>query len=507
MGNRRSEGFVLMEKELFIQGTSEPLQQAREYVEKKKDEIISLKDRNRFHHMPEVGWMNDPNGFSVYDGEYHLFYQYFPYDVKWGPMHWGHVKSKDLIKWEYLPVALAPDQSYETGGCFSGSAFEVDGKHVLMYTGHTNPNPEDESYVRQVQCLAVGDGVNYQKYIQNPIIKTEEMPPHSSLTDFRDPKVWKKGETYYCILGSKSDENSARVLLYKSEDLIHWTYVGLVGESNHEFGYMWECPDFFHLDGEDVLIMSPQGVPEDEFRHKNTNTTVYCLGHLDYDSAHYDFRKMEELDYGLDFYAPQTTESLDGRRLMIAWMQSWHRNMPTDKQGWVSSMTLPRELTVKDDILYQWPVREIENYRTNLVRFEDVLVTGVQQLAGVEGRHIDMDLTVELNDAQRFEIKVMKGENQETTIAYDVNREVLSFDRRQSGSGIEGLNYREMPVPLKDGKLSLRILMDTYSVELFAQQGAHTMTSTVYADLTSTQVEFASDKEVKLTINKWDLAV
>lgn len=117
MGNRRSEGFVLMEKELFIQGTSEPLQQAREYVEKKKDEIISLKDRNRFHHMPEVGWMNDPNGFSVYDGEYHLFYQYFPYDVKWGPMHWGHVKSKDLIKWEYLPVALAPDQSYETGGC------------------------------------------------------------------------------------------------------------------------------------------------------------------------------------------------------------------------------------------------------------------------------------------------------------------------------------------------------------------------------------------------------
>ncbi len=170
-------------------------------------------------------------------------------------------------------------------------------------------------------------------------------------------------------------------------------------------------------------------------------------------------------------------------------------------------MTLPRELTVKDDILYQWPVREIENYRTNLVRFEDLLVTGVQQLAGVEGRHIDMDLTVELNDAQRFEIKVMKGENQETTIAYDVDREVLSFDRRQSGSGIEGLNYREMPVPLKDGKLSLRILMDTYSVELFAQQGAHTMTSTVYADLTSTQVEFASDKEVKLTINKWDLAV
>lgn len=498
---------MLMEKQSFIAGTSEELKKARLYVEKNKGKIISLKERNRFHHMPEVGWMNDPNGFSVYDGAYHLFYQYFPYDVQWGPMHWGHVKSKDLIKWEYQPVALAPDQPYDSGGCFSGSALEVDGKHVLMYTGHTNPNPEDESQVRQVQCLAVGDGVNYQKYVHNPVIKTEEMPPHSSLTDFRDPKVWKKDDTFYCILGSKSDENSARVLLYQSTDLIHWTYRGVVGESHHEFGYMWECPDFFHLDGKDVLIMSPQGVPEEEFRHKNTNTTVYCLGQLDYDSAHFEFQQVEEMDYGLDFYAPQTTESKDGRRLMIAWMQSWHRNMPTDKKGWVSSMTIPRELTVKDNILYQWPVREIENYRTKWVRYEDVILTGVQQLAGIEGRHIDMDLVVELNGCQRFEMKVMKGIGEETTIAYDVKRQVLSFDRRQSGSTIEGLNYREMPVPLINDKLSLRVLMDTYSVEVFAQQGAHTMTSTVYADLSSTQIVFVSDQQAKLTISKWDLTV
>ena len=113
----------------------------------------------------------------------------------------------------------------------AGSALEVDGKHVLMYTGHTNPNPEDESWVRQVQCLAVGDGVNYHKYVNNPVIKTEEMPEHSSLTDFRDPKLWVKDGVYYCVLGSKSDENSARVLLYKSVDLVHWTYVGIVGES------------------------------------------------------------------------------------------------------------------------------------------------------------------------------------------------------------------------------------------------------------------------------------
>ncbi len=498
---------MFIQQEQLLRGTSEKLQQARDYVANKKEEILSLNERNRFHHMPEVGWMNDPNGFSVYQGEYHLFYQYFPYDVKWGPMHWGHAKSRDLIKWEYLPIAMAPDQDYETGGCFSGSALEVDGTHVLMYTGHTNPNPDDESFVRQVQCLAVGDGLNYQKYVNNPVIKTEEMPEHSSLTDFRDPKVWMKDDVYFCVLGSKDDENSARVLLYKSKNLIDWTYVGLVGESNHEFGYMWECPDLFHLDEEDVLIMSPQGVPVEEFRHKNSNTTVYCLGELNYDNAHFERRVMEEMDYGLDFYAPQTTKSLDGRRIMIAWMQSWHQNMPTDQYGWVTSMTIPRELSIKGDTLYQWPVREIETYRKAHIKHEAVTFKGCKKLVGVEGRHLDMELLVDLKNANRFEIKVMKGQEQETSIVYEVSRQVLSFDRRQSGSQIKGLNYREMPVPVIDGKLSLRVLMDTYSVELFAQKGAHTMTSTVYSDLSAQGIEFITDGLVVMTVNKWDLSV
>lgn len=244
---------------------------------------------------------------------------------------------------------------------------------------------------------------------------------------------------------------------------------------------MWECPDLFHLDGQDVLIMSPQGVPVEEFRHKNTNTTVYCLGELNYETAHFERRVMEEIDYGLDFYAPQTTESLDGRRIMIAWMQSWHQNMPTDKYGWVTSMTIPRELSIKGDVMYQWPVREIEKYRSGHIGHESVIFEGSKTLAGVKGRHLDLEMVIDFKEAKYFEIKVMKGEDQETNIVYDVDRHVLSFDRRQSRSGIDGLNYREMPVPLVDGKLSLRLLMDTYSVELFAQEGAHTMTSTVYS--------------------------
>ncbi|MDE5977889.1 MAG: glycoside hydrolase family 32 protein [Turicibacter sp.] len=496
-----------IKKEQLLCEVSEKLQQAREYVESKKGDILSLKERNRFHHMPEVGWMNDPNGFSTYQGQYHLFYQYYPYDVEWGPMHWGHAKSADLIKWEYLPIAMAPDQIYETGGCFSGSALEVDGKHVLMYTGHTNSNPDDESLVRQVQCLAIGDGINYYKYKENPVIKTEEMPKNSSLTDFRDPKLWMKDGIYYCVLGSKDDENSARVLLYKSTDLVHWTYIGVVGQSNKKFGYMWECPDIFHLDGQDILMMSPQGVPIEEFRHKNTNTTVYCLGTLDYETAHFDCRVMEEIDYGLDFYAPQTMEDLDGRRIMIAWMQSWHQTIPTDKYGWVTSMTIPRELSIKEDIMYQWPVREIETYRSNYVGYHSIIFEGLKTLAGIEGRHLDLEIMVDVKEATKFEIKVMKDAYQETNIIYDIERQILSFDRRQSKSGINGLNYREMPVPLIEGKLALRLLMDTYSVEIFAQNGAYTMSSTVYSDLSAEGIEFISDGIVELTIEKWELGV
>ncbi len=495
----------MLDKITLIEETSQKLKKAQAYIMTKKDEIASLKERNHFHLMPEVGWMNDPNGFSFYQGEYHLFYQYFPYDIKWGPMHWGHAKSKDLVKWETLPVALAPDQIYETGGCFSGSAIDVEGRHILMYTGHTNPNPEDESKVRQVQCLAIGDGIRYKKYQNNPVIKTEQIPPHSSLTDFRDPKLWKKDGIYYCVLGSKDANNSAQVLLYKSENLVDWNYVGIVGESHQQFGYMWECPDLFHLDGQDVLIMSPQGVPEEEYRYKNTNATVYCLGTLDYETAKFSQQTIDEIDYGLDFYAPQTTEAPDGRRLMVAWMQSWHQNIPTDQYGWVSSMTIPRELTIQQGVLIQKPIREIERYRHNLVSYQQVKLNGTKQLDGIKGRLIDLELSILLKSANKFEIKVMKGINQETNIIYEVKRQVLCFDRRNSGSQIEGVNYREIPIKLEAGCLNLRVLMDTYSVELFAQDGRYAMTSTVYPAFESDQIEFVSDSEVILSVRKWDL--
>ncbi|MDE7248406.1 MAG: glycoside hydrolase family 32 protein, partial [Lachnospiraceae bacterium] len=166
--------------------TSQKLREARKY-EEIFDKCIKEEDRPDFHLSPRTGWMNDPNGFSFYNGKYHMFYQYYPYASHWGLMHWGHAVSSDLLHWEYLPAAMAPDEAYDRDGCFSGSAITLpDGKQLLMYTGVVNETQEDGS-IREVQtqCIATGDGVNYEKYAGNPVLTEADLPEGCSRNDFR----------------------------------------------------------------------------------------------------------------------------------------------------------------------------------------------------------------------------------------------------------------------------------------------------------------------------------
>ena len=171
---------------------SQTLRDARRYEDAMAQNITPL-ERPEFHLSPKVGWMNDPNGFSYYKDKFHLFYQYYPYDSQWGPMHWGHAVSDDLLHWEYLPAAIAPDMPYDYVGCFSGSAITLpDGKQLFMYTS-VRKEAQPDGGVRdiQTQSLAVGDGMDYEKDVRNPILTAEDMPENSSPFDFRDPKMWK----------------------------------------------------------------------------------------------------------------------------------------------------------------------------------------------------------------------------------------------------------------------------------------------------------------------------
>ena len=237
---------------------SSSLQKAREY-EKNETVKIPIEQKPSFHACSPVGWINDPNGFSIFQDEVHLMCQYHPYTTLWGPMHWAHYKSKDFIKWELLPVCMAPDQEYDSFGCFSGSAIEHDGKHVLVYTGVVvGDDEEGKHFERQTQCLAIGDGVDYEKSDVNPIIGADMLPDGASKVDFRDPKIWKDENTFYVIVGNRNEDGSGQLLLYSSEDLKQWKYCGVVDICENRYGKMWLCPDMFPLEGKYVILTSPQ---------------------------------------------------------------------------------------------------------------------------------------------------------------------------------------------------------------------------------------------------------
>ncbi|MDE5864802.1 MAG: glycoside hydrolase family 32 protein, partial [Lachnospiraceae bacterium] len=211
---------------------------------------VSGEERPVYHVTPPVGWMNDPNGFSVYKGKIHLFYQYHPYSDKWGPMHWGHVVSTDFINWEEMPVALAPDTDYDFGGCFSGSAIETEEGHVLVYTGVKEFDREDGSRgMLQNQCIAIGDGEHYRKLSCNPVIPGRLLPDQFNREEFRDPKIWREDGVYYLVAGSKRGKNG-QVVMFQSEDLQNWEYVSVLADNSGSLGGMWECPDSSNLAGE-----------------------------------------------------------------------------------------------------------------------------------------------------------------------------------------------------------------------------------------------------------------
>lgn len=234
------------------------LQKARAY-EAEHGAAISPAERPAYHMTPYVGWLNDPNGFSYYKGKYHQFYQYNPYDVRWAPMHWGHAVSTDLLHWEYLPCALAPDSPADNGpGCFSGSATQMDdGRQLLMYTSVVaEKQPNGEMRDIQTQSIAIGDGLNYEKPACNPVLTQKDLPEGFSKFDFRDPKIWRETDgTYSAVTVCLAEDGSGAAVLFQSKDGFDWHFVTVLERCNNQYGKMWECPDFFPLDGKQVLML------------------------------------------------------------------------------------------------------------------------------------------------------------------------------------------------------------------------------------------------------------
>lgn len=487
---------------------SDILKKAREYELAHESDILP-EERPVFHLSPRVGWLNDPNGFSWYDGKYHLFYQYNPYSSVWGPMHWGHVVSDDLLNWQYLPVIMAPDTPCDNFGVFSGTAEVLpDGRQILMYTGVRKEKDEqgkDREY--QVQCVASGDGLSYEKYEGNPVITAADIPEGSSFSDFRDPKIWRKSDgTYSCIATNRDATGSAQLLMYTCPDGFHWSFHKVFFSNNWRFGNMWECPDFVECDGKWLLFASPMEMEAIGTEYPNGRSCMCLIGSYDEQTDTFHEEQNQIVDSGIDFYASQTMKAPDGRTIMIGWMANWDVcEFRQPKEKWYGMMTLPRELSVRDGRLYQAPVRELEKLRTNPVSHKDVAVSGKVSLEGVRGRCADLVLNIRPGeDTTAFTIRLAEDEKRHVSLVWCPKEGVLKLDRRFSGSRQGTIHQRECVVGQRD-ELKLRIVLDRFSVEAFVGEGERVMTATFFTEQSADGISFESNGTSVLTVEKYDL--
>ena len=270
--------------------------------------------RQKLHVQPPVGWLNDPNGLCQIGDEYHVFYQYGPFDPTGGVKHWGHVRSRDLFHWERLPVMLYPDEPFDCHGVYSGSALVEDGMLYLYYTGNVK-HPGEYDYIKQGRghnvCLATSrDAIHLDN--KRCLMYNQDYP--AGLTcHVRDPKVFALDGRYYMVLGARTLDDHGEVLVFESADKLHWNHINTI-TTPEPFGYMWECPDLFELDGQWFLAVSPQGI---------ACQNVYGCGYF---ALQGDWRtdctlsEFHALDDGFDYYAPQSFAAADGRRIQFGWM-------------------------------------------------------------------------------------------------------------------------------------------------------------------------------------------
>ncbi len=484
---------------------------ARAY-EKKEGAKIPPEARPVFHLTPWIGWMNDPNGFSCYRGQYHLFYQYYPYDTQWDSMHWGHAVSRDLLRWEYLPAALAPDEWYDSFGAFSGSAIErEDGSQLLMYTGVRKSVGRQGDDI-QVQCLAMGDGLDYRKYEGNPVLDEKALPAGKSKHNFRDPKMWRENDgTYRCIAGTCDKDGLGSILLFHSEDGLHWTFESELIENDGRLGLMWECPDFFELDGKQVLLVSPQDMLPEGFEYHNGNGTVCMIGSYDPEKKKFVPEHDQAVDYGIDFYAPQTILTPDGRRVMIGWMQNWDtcKLSGSDKRKWFGQMSLPRELSIRDGRLYQQPIRELAQYRSREITYRDIRFTGDLRLDGIEGRCVELDVRIRPENAQdpyrKFSLYFAENERFHSQISYRPYESLLKIDRKFSGARRAYIHQRRSLVAQRDGEIHLHVILDRFSMEVFVNDGEQVMSATILTEKDAKGISFRVDGHAVMDVTKYTL--
>ncbi|MBU2526212.1 MAG: glycoside hydrolase family 32 protein [Bacteroidetes bacterium] len=465
--------------------------------------------RPQYHFTPQEKWMNDPNGLVYHQGVYHLFYQYYPDDIVWGPMHWGHAVSKDMLHWEHKPIALYPDKN---GYIFSGSAV-VDTQNttgfgtpenpplVAIFTYHDDAKAKAGRHDFQTQGIAysLDNGDTWTVYEDNPVIG------NTDIHDFRDPKVFWHEDTQRWIMALVAGDHAK---FYASDNLKTWTHLSDFGKDKGAHGGVWECPDLFKLpvEGTDeekwVLFISINpGAPH------GGSGTQYFVGSFDGTTFTTDQTTEKWIDWGTDNYAGVTYNNTpDSKRLFIGWMSNWLYAQETPSETWRSAMTLPRELSltkVNGQYALQSKVFiDVEKNSDSVFSRDAIPLDQNGQFNLVSSSLGTSEISFRIPN-QDVEIFFSNDEGDTLAVTYQKDKRIFSLDRSRSGmvnfNEAFGQKHSTSVSLLTSDSVNFQIFLDWSSIEIFLNDGLYSFTEIVFPKSPFNKLSIISDKNVKLT--------
>lgn len=456
--------------------------------------------RQNYHVQPVTGLLGNPSGFAYHDGLYHLFYQWFPLDSHHGIKYWYHVTSEDLAVFTNQGVKIRPDTIYDSHGACSGSAFVIDGQIHIFYTAR---RITDESHTIPYQMHAV---MNDSFKVRKDVFPLIDNIPEAFTEHFKDPKVWQEDGIFYMILGAQTITDYGRAVVYSTEESDAFEYRGVIRTDLDEFGFIWESPDFFTIDGVDVLAFCPHGIDSYRYSYWNAYQSGYILGRLYRGTLVMDHGEFHEFDHGFDFYAPQTTVGKNGERVLIGWMGIAETSYPTDSYKWANCMTVPRVVTLGNGRLKQNPIPALENLRHNEITAVGYFKHYPRKMKDFYGESYELLIDINENNATEIYINLRISRKEETCLIYNTEKRLFTLDVGFSGDQPHNVDGTMRSVVLEEDLKQLRIFVDVSSIEIFINQGEAVMSSRIFPSYRATGVELSTeigDCFVKLT--KYDL--
>ena len=419
---------------------------------------------NKFHLEMPKGLVNDPNGLCYHQGKYQIFFQWNPFGCEHKHKHWTYTQTTDFINYTKPQIALAPVDKFDKDGCYSGSARSKNNKLEIIYTANLK-DEQNIRYPRQVLVKQDDDG----KFIKEKIII--DTVPKGYTTHFRDPYIFTKNNRSFIILGAQRENLTGCALIYEEIDE-NWIFRGELKTRLTDFGYMWECPNLFTIDDKDILVFCPQGLKAQkyQYQYQNLYQAGYLIGQFNPDTLEFTHGEFHEFDMGFDFYAPQVLV-YENRHILIGWvgMPDKLQDYPTINDGWVHSLTLPRELILKNDKLYQRPISELDELNQNTttkINTDKISLSTNKKL----------EISIPLKDISSWQGK-LKFNDEYILLTYDKNTSVFTIDRNQLKLGGKGI--RQFLVKAQN-ELNLSVYIDNSIIELYLQDGEYYATFCYY---------------------------